>query len=229
MLGSRYITRNKKCKELLDMVRSILSLNGSYCCRCNKSMNRTEVKQCSGYRRMSYCSSACQREDWLNGGHKLTCCKSFTDEKAGQFQGRFEPLITTQSIPVAVPKNDRAVAKLKELEANLNMIQLKLFLDHSDTILSQAKSLQLPLYDSVVMFDLRNVCPPKVTVEKYTKHFISAESVKGFEESRSKENITCIYASFVFSFNGDLGKEHISPSIMMQRFFPHEWLVSKER
>jgi len=147
----RYITRSTKCKELLDMVRSILSLNGSYCCRCKKSMSRTEVKQCSGCRRMSYCSSACQREDWLNGGHKLTCCKLFTDEKAGQFQGRFEPLITTQtqSIPVPVPKNDRAVAKLKELEANLNMIQLKLFLDHSDTILSQAKSLQLPLYGRI--------------------------------------------------------------------------------
>jgi len=74
-----HITNKPKSKELLDMVRSILYLNGSYCCRCNTTMSKTEVKQCNGCHRMSYCSKACQKEDWLNG-HKLACCKSHTDE-----------------------------------------------------------------------------------------------------------------------------------------------------
>ena len=65
---------NFRCTKLLDMVGSVLDLNGSYCCRCNKSLSKTEVKQCNGCGCMSYCSRACQREDWLNG-HKLTCNK----------------------------------------------------------------------------------------------------------------------------------------------------------
>ena len=81
------ITNNVNCKKLFDMTMAILDLNGSYCCRCNKSLSRTEVKLCNGCGLMSYCSRACQREDWSNG-HSLTCCKSYTDEIAGQFQGR---------------------------------------------------------------------------------------------------------------------------------------------
>jgi len=41
-------TNNPKCKKLLDMVRSIIDMNGSYCCRCNKSLSRTEV-ECNRY------------------------------------------------------------------------------------------------------------------------------------------------------------------------------------
>lgn len=63
---------------LLDMVRSILNLNESYCCWCNKSLSKAEVKQCNGCQCMTYCSRACQREDWLNG-HKLTCNEPYTE------------------------------------------------------------------------------------------------------------------------------------------------------
>lgn len=91
---------------------------------------------------MVYCSRACQKEDWLNGGHKLACCKSFTYDLAGQFQGR--------CVPLTEPENERAATKMKELETNLNMIQLRLFVDNSETILSQAKALGLPLYDCIL-------------------------------------------------------------------------------
>ena len=37
---STAIIYNDKCKDLLDMVRSILNLSGSYCCRCNKSLSK---------------------------------------------------------------------------------------------------------------------------------------------------------------------------------------------
>ena len=120
---------NPKIEELLDMVKSILNLNGSYCCRCNKSLTRTEVKQCNGCHRMTYCSIECQRDDWLNG-HKLACCSSPTKENIGQFQGRMRPR--------ALPDDERAAAKMKDLEMNMNMIQLKLFLDNARIILSQA-------------------------------------------------------------------------------------------
>ena len=82
------ITNIVKCKELLNRVRSILDLNGAYCCRCNKSLGKKEIKRCNGCNRMTYCSKACQREDWLSGGHNLSCCKQhYTHEQAGQFQG----------------------------------------------------------------------------------------------------------------------------------------------
>ena len=73
------ITNNVNCKKLLDIVRSILNLNGSYCCRCDKSLSRTEVKLCNSCGLMAYCSRACQKEDWSNG-HSLTCCKSYTTD-----------------------------------------------------------------------------------------------------------------------------------------------------
>ena len=82
------ITNIVECKELLNRVRSILNLNGAFCCRCNKSLGKKEIKRCNGCNRMTYCSKACQREDWLSGGHNLSCCKQhYTHEQAGQFQG----------------------------------------------------------------------------------------------------------------------------------------------
>ena len=198
------ITNDIKSMELLDIIRATLDLNGSYCCRCNKFLIKTDVLECNGCHRMSYCLRACQKEDWLNG-HSVTCCKSYTAEIVGQFQGRL--------LPVSVPENERAATKMKELETNLNMIQLKLFLDSSETILAQAEALNIPLYDCDVRFDLRK-CPPAVEVSKYT------ETSLGFDETRSKKNITCIYASSFYFGDSEEG-------LAMQRFFPHEWLVRR--
>jgi len=131
---------------------------------------------------MAYCSRECQREDWLNG-HSVTCCETFTNETAGQFQGIYEP---------DVPDDERAATKMKETEINMNMIQLKLFLGNAEDILRQAKALDLHLSDCVVCFDLCK-CPPTVVVEDYKENFLKTEAVKGFEETRSKENITCDY------------------------------------
>ena len=205
------ITNNVNCKKLLDMARSILVINGSYCCRCNKSLSRTEVKLCNGCGCMTYCSDACQKEDWLNG-HKLTCCKTYAHEISGQYQGRFKPRIT--------PDNERAAAILKELEVNMNMIQLKLFLDYSETILSQVKDLDLPLHECVVRFDLR-YAPLDVTTHKYTDFYDTPELMRGFEGSRLKENIACIFVTCIY--DGSLDEEEI-PRLQMQRLFPHEWL-----
>ena len=69
---------------------------------------------------MTYCSKACQKGDWLNG-HIVTCNKEYTEEQSGQFQGRL--------FPEALQENERAAAKMKELEINITMVQLKLFLD----------------------------------------------------------------------------------------------------
>ena len=198
------ITNNTKCRELLDMVSSILNLNGSYCCRCNKQLSKTEVKQCNGCHRMSYCSRACQKEDWLYG-HKQACCSSPT---MGQFRGRY--------IPKTTPENERTATKMKELETNLNMVQLKLLVDNSDTILSQARSLNIPLYDCLVKFELRD-CPPTVSVYKYTKLYVTPEQIKKFEETRSKENITCTYCTNWFGGDSE-------DRLVMQGFYPHECL-----
>ena len=223
-----------KIKKLLDIVRSMLDINGSYCCRCNKSLSKTEVMECNGCHRMSYCSRACQKEDWLNG-HSVTCCKSYIDEKAGQFQGMLQPS--------ALPENERAATKLKELEINFTMVQLNIFLDHSDTILSQAKSLDIPLHDCIAVFDLRG-CPMKVETFSYTHdksvfsccdsvtcgcnngYFESIEERKRFETTRSKDNITCVYISRRFIGRDDI-KDGDKPVLLLQRFFPHEWLTSK--
>jgi len=184
------ITNNPKCKKLLDMIRSIINLNGSYCCRCNKSLSKTNVKVCNGCHRMTYCSRSCQKEDWLNG-HSVSCNKGLSAEQVGQFQGRYEP---------ELPEDKRAAAKLKELEININMIQNKLFLDNAENILRQAKALDLPLYDCVVKFDLREY-PLTVVVEDYKENFLTPKAVKGFEQSRSKENITCDYFSSILKVN----------------------------
>jgi len=208
-LGTR--VSNDKCKKLLDMVRSTLNLNGSYCCRCNKSLTRTEVKLCNGCNKMVYCSRACQRDDWLNGGHRLTCNKSFTNELGGQFQGRV--------LPIATPENERDATKLKELETNMNMIQLKLFLDNSDTILNQAISLGIPLSDCIVDFDLRK-CPPTIEVKKYTDIYIAA-----FKETMARDRILCTYSSSVY--NGESDESNLVPVITMLRLFPHIWLLTQ--
>jgi len=208
----RSITSNADRKTLLDMVRSILSLNGSYCCRCNKSLSKTEVKLCNGCGCMAYCSRACQRDDWFNG-HKLPCCKSYNDEKSGQFQGR--------AWPSATPTNERAASKLKELEINMNMIQLKLFLENSETILRQAEALDMPLYDCIIWFDLRK-CPYEVEVKMCTDVYTSPNRKKNFEETRSKENITCTFQTFIDKEMGDTD----TPILAMRRLFPREWLTN---
>jgi len=130
--GNTDITGSSECKRVLDMVRSILNISGSYCSRCNKSLSRTEVKQCNRCNIMTYCSRACQREDWLNG-HSVTCCtpnthklllKFMSHKLAGRYQGR--------CLPKILPESGRAAAALKELEVNVSMIQLKLYLDNSE-------------------------------------------------------------------------------------------------
>ena len=143
----------------------------------------------------------------MNDGHKVSCCKSFTNELAGQFQGRLAPDST--------PENERAAVKLKELETNLNMIQLKLLIDNSNTILSQATSFDIPLCDCMVNFDLRE-CPPTVDVKKYTDVYVTPEQLRRFEETRSKENITCIYCTY---YGGDSEGRVVTPG-----FYPHNWL-----
>jgi len=199
------ITSNAQSEKLLDMVRSILGVSGSYCCRCNKSLRKTEALLCNGCGRMTYCSRACQRDDWLNG-HSITCCRSPIIEHAGQFQGRY--------IPERVPSDERAAAKLKEVEINMNTIHLKLFLDHSETILVHAKD--IPLYDCVVHFDLRH-CPPTLNVMEYKDSFNAEYLIEGFEKSRSKDYIMCVYHSNIY-----IGE--VEEKLAMQRFFPHEWL-----
>ena len=204
------MSSNAKCMELIDIVRSILDLNGAYCCCCNMSLGRKDIKRCNGCDRMTYCSVDCQKEDWLNG-HNLTCFdKCYTDEWADQFQGRYWP--------ITLPRIERDVAKMKALEINITMVQLKLYLDNAENILNQARSLDIPLHDCVVMFDIRQ-CPP--TVEVRYNEYCAAESIKGFEDTRSKENITCLYISYY-----DFGSLEVSPFVM-QRLFPHERLFKE--
>jgi len=204
-----------ECKDLLDMVKSILSLSGeSYCCRCNKSLSKTEVMQCNGCSCMVYCSKACQKEDWLNG-HKLTCCCKPNNSNLGSYQGRFWPPVSSD--------DERDVTKLKDLDINMNMIHLKMFLDNAEDILRQAKKLELLLCDCVVV-----ICPTKVEVKaevkKYTDVYDKNPDVqKKFEESRSKENITCHYYSNIY-----IGQQK-GYVVGTQRLFPHEWLTKQSK
>ena len=100
--------------------------------------------------------------------------------------------------------------KLKELEINITMVQLKLFHDYAKVIVDQASSLDIDLSDCVVRFDLRE-CPPSVTVVHYTKHFETSRERKGFEGSRS-----CFYNSEVY--NGSLPEcDTDDPDLIMQR------------
>jgi len=180
-------------KKLLDMVKSILDINGAYCCHCNKSLGRKERKQCSGCNLVTYCSEACQKQDWLNG-HNRACCKSFSVKTPGQFKGRI--------LPETIPDDERAAAKLQELEINNNMIQLKLFRDHSATIVAQAKLLNIPLCDCIVTFDLHH-CPPLVQLG-------SKKDVD--DDTPWTKNITCMFISPNYC-EGDESK------LVMQRWF----------
>ena len=214
---------NSDYEKLLYMIRCILDISGAYCCRCNKSLSRTEVLQCNGCSGMVYCSKSCQKEDWLNG-HSLTCNKLFANGQQGIFQGRLPS-------GVLFKDTERATSKLEELEINITMIQLKLFLDNANEIKRQASSLGIPLYDCVVEFDLGK-CPPTVKTMGYTSKFMFAAR-KQFEETRSKDNITCTYWSRLFNGDTSAGFNlftqpiEINKFIAMQRLFPHEWLSKK--
>ena len=175
-------------------------MNGPYCCWCNKSLSKTEVMECNGCHRMMYCSKSCQREDWLNGGHKILCSKPFTEENSGQFQSK--------EWPSAVPEDERAAAKLEDLEKNMAMIQLKLFLESTETIIRQASSLDVPLHDCIVSFNLSE-CPPKVEVKRQTWN------------SQSKDNITCVFRTYLYN-EGNVQKHS------MQRLFPIEFSYASD-
>lgn len=171
---------------------------------------------------MTYCSRSCQRADWLNG-HNRNCGTSYSSENLGSYQGRLMPT----TIP---PEDERAIAKLMELEINVNMIQLKLFLDHSVTILEQAKSLNVSLFDCVVTFNLQ-VCPPDVSMKKYSDFFTDVSEKRGYEDSRSKKNILCLY--YLYDFTGDVDAtthldKDIATLLAAQRHFPCEWLTHKK-
>ena len=104
------------------------------------------------------------------------------------------------------------------------MVQLKLYLDNSDTILNQARSLNFPLHDCIVHFDFR-YCPLSVKVQRYSEFYESQEERRGFEEGRSKQNITCHYHSSMF--NGEKLASGRTPFMAMQRLFPQNWLSKK--
>ena len=213
------IRNNASCKELSDMVRSILDINGAYCCRCNKPLGRKGMKRCNGCNCMTYCSRACQREDWLSGGHNTTCSMPASTNEQGRFQGRMWP--------ETLPESERAGAKLEALEVNMTMIQLKLFLDNTDTIQRQATSLGIPLHDCAVLFDLSK-CPLTVKVQRYTDFYNSPGLKKAFEGSRSKKNsILCVYYSYIC--NGHTDESGHKLHIAMQRLFPCEWVCKQQR
>ena len=220
LFENKEVTTNAKCKELLNVVNAILYLDrsGGCCCWCNKTLDRKERRQCNGCNIMTYCSKACQKEDWFDGSHNLSCCKQYTDKTAGKFQGRI--------LPAVMPKNDRAAAKLKELEINITMVQQNMFLDYAETILSQASTLGIPLHDCVVSFDLSKY-PPTMKTEKYTDVFVTPEAKKGFEDTRSKENITCWFISIVDS--GEMDEDGFVSTICIQWFFRCKWLKQIRR
>ena len=155
-------------------------------------------------------------------------------ENVGQFQGRMWPKVT--------PECERVGTKLQELVINCNMVQQKLFLDSSEAILAQAKSLNLSLCDCIVVFDLGK-CPIKIDTFAYTYegsfycscdcasceecneggYFESEEEKKGF-----KGNITCMFVSKNCICDDVLDQDgEVVRSLQMQRFFPHEWLTQK--
>ena len=64
--------------------------------------------------------------------------------------------------------------------------------------------MNLPLYDCVVYFDLRE-CPLVVTTMKYTENY-GTDRVKDFEDERSKDNIIPVHTIHV-STTGMLGEK----------------------
>ena len=127
---------------------------------------------------------------------------------------------------MTIPNNARIAQQMKELEINMNMIQLKMFLDNSETILTQVKALGIPLHDCIVSFDLQK-CPPAIKVDSYTTFIAILQEKKLFEKSRSKENITCVYNSSIY--HGELDDKEQVPRLVIQRLFPHEWLKKQRR
>ena len=88
-LGSleKIATSNTDVKVLFDMVECILENVGSFCCRCNKSLARTEVMEWNGCHRITYCSMECQRKDWLNG-HSVTSVSHIPMKQQDSFKAR---------------------------------------------------------------------------------------------------------------------------------------------
>ena len=156
----------------------------------------------------------------MSGGHKLSCCKPCTDAQVGQYEGRIDV-----SSSVAQHCKLFSLTKWKELEINLTMIQLKLFLDNAETILNQTVSLGIDFCDIIVIFDLRQ-CPPSIKAMHYTEEFPNQALIEGFESSRSKEKITCRY--FAHIYNEKVEEDGRIPSFCTQRLFPHEWLKHRD-
>ena len=128
-------------------------------------------------------------------------------------------------MPEFEPESDRNVAKLEALEQNFNMIQLKLFLDNSGTILSQARELNIPLHDCVVHFDLR-YCPLTVEVIRYTERYVQPEQMKCFEETSSKENITCIFTTHFSTWGHFVTMESVQVLLCKDYFHMHSFQKS---
>ena len=126
------------------------------------------------------------------------CSKQFTEENSGQFQGEI--------LPIVVPEDERAAAKLEDLEKNMAMIQQKLILESAEAIRSRASSLGVPLHDCIVSFDLSE-CPPKVEVKRQT-----------YLDCRSKET-TCVFQTYLYN-EGKVQKH------CMQRKFQIEFSCS---
>ena len=65
----------------------------------------------------------------------------------------------------------------------------------------------------------------KVEVKKYTDVYVRPDLIRWFEESRSKENITCHYYSRIH--NVEMGESDANKIMGLQRFFPHKWLMKQ--
>ena len=63
-------------------------------------------------------------------------------------------------------------------------------------------------------------CPATVTIKNYIELYDDPELKRDFEDSRSKENITCIYRSCTYISS-------VCDDLIMQRLFPHEWITAK--
>ena len=94
--------------------------------------------------------------------------------------------------------------------------------------MNQAKVLGIPLYDCIVTFDLR-ACPPTIRVQGYKEKF-KPETVEGFNETRSKENITCLfYSNIIVKELDDSGDGPLLEVLFMWSLFPHEWLTKHNK
>lgn len=121
----------------------------------------------------------------------------------------------------------RVGKKLADLLTNLTMIQLKLFLDNSDDHKPSklVRSSFVRLCGSICL----QKCPHTITVTKYTEYYgSSAVQLNGYECSRSRENIACVYNACLY--NGDSGEvEGKVTKLVTQRLFPHVWLLKQSK